>query len=58
MWSKIESWIKRPENIAYISLVIACLVIAGRAYSIKSILLGLLIMAVGGFLIRKIFFRE
>jgi hypothetical protein len=58
MWSRIETWIKRPENIAYVVLVTACLVIAGRTYSIVSILLGLLVMAVAGFLIRKIFFRE
>jgi hypothetical protein len=58
MWFKIKSWIKKPENLAYIVLVMVCLIVAGDTYGVMSILLTLVFMALMGFLIRKVFFKD
>jgi hypothetical protein len=58
MTSTIKSWIKKPENIAYLLLMVVCLVVAGMKYNVGIVGLVLVLMGLSGFLIRRLFFRE
>lgn len=58
MTNGIKSWIKKPENIAYLLLITVCLVVAGTKYNIGVIVLVLVLVGLFGFLVRKLFFRE
>jgi hypothetical protein len=53
----IKSWIKKPENVVYVLMIIACIAIVGVKH-IGAIILTLLIMALLGFLIKKLFFKD
>ncbi len=52
---KIKYWIKQPENIGYLLLILVCVIIVGID-NFWSLAITLLIAAVFGFLIRKLFF--